>query len=136
MVAQPPLFLDLPVKGGAVQPAIVAKWAANVSSTRAYNVYAVRSILLGLSLTTVLLDGQTPSSLEDGVVVSRAEQIGKVAADLMYRTEADSARLTKEYTTAGLSQIRRIVRDQVLETLNASERPDDVRDAVAALFGR
>ena len=89
----------------------------------------MRLLVLCLVITTILLDAQVPQP--SNAIAHRAEQIKKIAANL---TNEDFVEIPNESPTSRLSQIRHIVQEQVLETLSSTEKPENVRNAVAALF--
>jgi len=68
----PPFFFDLPAKGGVVQPAIVAKWAANapLAMVDQYipNLKRYKAIALEVGLQDTLLGGN--KSLDDMLTVA------------------------------------------------------------------
>ena len=64
----------------------------------------------------------------------RIQRIKRLTDEIWIRTPGDSKRVTKEYVEERLSQMRKVVQDQVLEMLNHSERIEDLRESVTALF--
>jgi hypothetical protein len=89
--------------------------------------------VLAFLLAAALVNGQAPPrAIPPGdSLARRTALIKRIAADL--RNE-DFMEIPNEAPTSRLSQIRHIVEDQVSETLRSSEKPEDVRESVAALF--
>ena len=71
----PPFFFDLPAKGGAVQPSIVAKWAANapLAMVDQYvpNLKKYKAIALEVGLQDTLLGGS--KTLDDMLTTAGVE---------------------------------------------------------------
>ena len=72
---------------------------------------------------------------QSAAVLERAATVKRLAQEILTRTQEDVKRVTKEYAENRLSGIRRVVQEQVLETLNQSGSPDDVRETLRAVLG-
>jgi hypothetical protein len=81
-------------------------------------------------LIAALLSGQ----VEGTVRLERAARIKRLSEEIWSRTAEDGDRVTKAYAAAHLSEIRQIIREQVVETLQTSEDPEVVRQAVRAIL--
>ncbi len=87
-----------------------------------------RVVILFASLVGALCSAQAPSAqlTSSAAWAQRAERLQKLAKE---RTPEESG------GAAVNAEIRRIVQEQVLETLNKSEEPEDVREALKFVLG-
>jgi hypothetical protein len=85
-------------------------------------------------LVGLLCKAQGPPTRSDpSAQPQRAERLKELGDYLQIRTPEDVARVTEEYSNGPLKEFRRIVQEQVLETLNQSDKPEDIRRAVLSL---
>ncbi len=90
-------------------------------------------IASSILLRAIAVGQQVPTPVE-----SRSRRLANVkslADDIWSHSADDNARITKDYAANHINQIRGIIRDEVLETLNRTGEPADVREAVASLLG-
>jgi hypothetical protein len=98
----------------------------------------MRRFLIYLAFIPILVQAQVPQSARsdrDTTLPRRTQQLSGLVKDLRGSTDQDRERITEGYAHDRLLEIRRIVQDQVLETLSKREEAKDVRDAVIALLG-
>src|SRR5579864_4504515 len=60
----------------------------------------------------------------------RTAQIKALASEILLLTKEDVSRVTEQYIEDHINQIRKIVQEQILETLSLSDKPADVRDSL------
>jgi hypothetical protein len=88
-----------------------------------HNRFAIPSAFL----VAALCNGQPTQSASSAALVQRASEIQKLAKE----RNAEE----KDGGTAVYAEMRRIVQEQVLETLSRSEKPEDVREALKLVLG-
>ena len=64
----------------------------------------------------------------------RSEHLKRLADDIRIRNDEDLKRVTKDYASVQLGLMRKVIQEQVLESLNQGQKPEEVRDLVVALF--
>jgi hypothetical protein len=86
-----------------------------------------------VSLSAAMLHAQSSPAARPatGSIARRSTEIKRIARDL---TIDDFMEISPKASNSRLAQIRRIVQEQVLETLNSGGKQEDVRDAVEALL--
>lgn len=97
-----------------------------------------------LTLRVALIAGMLVSSRDAGaqqppasgdVTSQRAERVKSLLNEIIIQRTGDFERITSEYAESHISEIRSIVQEHVLEALNRSDKPDDVRHALKAVLG-
>jgi hypothetical protein len=81
-----------------------------------------------LSLLAALCNAQDPAQ-------ERARQFKALADEIQIGTPDAATRLTLQYLDDHVSEMHRIVQREILETLNQTDKLEDVRKAVKSLIG-
>src|SRR5260370_33499399 len=86
------------------------------------------------TLLWAVLPAQNANSGAD-MRFQRRDRVKRIAAQLYIRGRDDEKRVTKDYVEFQFSQIREIVREEMLDTLGQSDKPGNAREALLAVVG-